>query len=381
MLFDGVRGQLTFARAGKFSRCQSAMPLASWVRTRLESRLLATEPRPADPVPELAADVDCSETLAGAGWHAPWILRGAKERTNMSAEWILRHHSKRLETVMAVDMAAWAERWAEIDDCPVARKKLHAERPLAEVLSQNSSLYAAFDEGFLDANQKTFGELRSQMLSLRDLCGFQGWGGEAFFGFGAEAQPYATGSPYHAALFGNLFLQVEGERTWTLIAPWYSQLMRPLHGTSHVLSSVYDDWVQPARRAHLSRLPRYTVTMRPGDVLFVPPWWWHEVVLGAQGFSFGVSTRGMGMRGAWHRWPILRFLPPISGGPWTADGLALDLVHGVLYASGMVRYLFDRSYPLGWLPVGVIEAAQHLDPDYSVRAEEEAAILASAKRT
>ena len=174
MLFDGVRGQLTFATAGKFSRCQSAMPLASWVRTRLESRLLATEPRPADPVPELAADVDCSETLAGAGWHAPWILRGAKERTNMSADWILRHHSKRLETVMAVDMAAWAERWAEIDDCPVARKKLHAERPLAEVLSQNSSLYAAFDEGFLDANQKTFGELRSQMLSLRDLCGFQG---------------------------------------------------------------------------------------------------------------------------------------------------------------------------------------------------------------
>ena len=44
-------------------------------------------------------------------------------------------------------------------------------------------------------------------------------------------------------------------------------------------------------------------------------------------------------------------------------------------------YLFDRSYPLGWLPVGVIEAAQHLDPDYSVRAEEEAAILASGQAT
>ena len=51
-------------------------------------------------------------------------------------------------------------------------------------------------------------ELDPQPAGRGDLL----WGGEAFFGFGAEAQPFATGSPYHAALFGNLFLQVKDGR-------------------------------------------------------------------------------------------------------------------------------------------------------------------------
>ena len=49
-----------------------------------------------------------------------------------------------------------------------------------------------------------------------------------------------------------------------------------------------------------------------------------KVLLEEEGFSLGVSTRGMGMRGRWYRWPFLRFLPPLNGGPWSDDRLALE---------------------------------------------------------
>ena len=68
-------------------------------------------------------------------------------------------------------------------------------------------------------------------------------------------------------------------------------------------------------------------TTRPGDVLYIPPWWWHEVTLESPGFSFGVSNRGYDfMMGGWRKWPVLRFVPWINGGSWSLDSITLDLV-------------------------------------------------------
>ena len=353
--------QWTFAA----SRCHSEMPMASSVRGRLESRLTASAPpRQADPVVEQPAGAACSNALgSAAGWHTPWVMRSGRRRikTQMSAEWIGVHHTRRMLNATAVNMAGYSAEWDLIADCPAKRKKFHTEHPLSEILANQSALYAAFDEAFLNSNKKQFKELWSHMLALRGFCDFQGWGGEAFFGFGnAEGtipstfpRPYTVGTPFHAAIFSNLFLQVHGERTWTLIAPWHSQYMRPIHGAQYVHgSAVYEDWHKPTRRPHISRLPRLTVTLKPGDVLYIPAWWWHEVLLEAEGFSLGVSTRGMGMRDKWYRWPVLRFIPFLNGGPWSADRLALDLVHSAVY-------LFGATDSWGSIPDGSVESAQH----------------------
>ena len=352
--------QWTFAA----SRCHSEMPIASWVRRRLESRLTASgPPRQADPVVEQHAGAACSNALgSAAGWHTPWVMRSVRTMsTQMSAEWIGVHHTRRLLNATAVNMAGYSAEWERIADCPAKRKQFHKQHSLSEVLANQSALYAAFDEGFLDANQKQFRGLWSHMMALRGFCDFQGWGGEAFFGFGnakgtipsALPRPYTVGTPFHAAIFSNLFLQVHGERTWTLVAPWYSQYMRPIHGAQYVNGAgVYEDWRKPTRRPHISRLPRLTVTLKPGDVLYIPSWWWHEVVLETEGFSLGVSTRGMGMRDKWYRWPVLRFIPFLNGGPWSADRLALDLVHSAVY-------LFGATDGWGSIPDGSVESAQH----------------------
>ena len=161
------------------SRCHSELPMASWVRGRLESRLTASAPpRQADPVVEQPAGAACSNALgSAAGWHTPWVMRsGRKLSTEMSAEWIVVHHTRGLLNATAVNMADYSAEWEHIADCPAKRKQFHKEHSLSEVLANQSALYAAFDEGFLDANKKQFRELWSHMLALRGFCDFQGFG-------------------------------------------------------------------------------------------------------------------------------------------------------------------------------------------------------------
>ena len=76
----------------------------------------------------------------------------------------------------------------------------------------------------------------------------------------------------------NLFVQVRGEKKWTLFAPEDSALLYPAVGnTAYVQSQV--NLSQPDYDRHpLFRYARpITAHLRPGDVLYVPPFLWHEV--------------------------------------------------------------------------------------------------------
>ena len=127
----------------------------------------------------------------------------------------------------------------------------------------------------------------------------------------------------------------------------------------------------------LVALATQSFVLAPGDVLYIPPWcvcvaaqpsrrrprpdigravsslrrWWHEIVLESPGFSFGVSTRGMGSTRFWHNWPLLRFLLP-SHGVWSVDLLALDMVHSFFLVISGVLYEWKHRPPQ-------VEDAQH----------------------
>ena len=129
----------------------------------------------------------------------------------------------------------------------------------------------------------------------------------------------------------NLFHQLAGERNWTLVSPSHMQLLRPTHGLGYVFGlGAYrpgaDGWSGDGSGwtdAFEKLAPKWTVTTRPGDQLFIPAWWMHEVRIDTDGFSFGVSTRALGWRAAnWRLWPMLRHLPGIGNNPSgaSADG-------------------------------------------------------------
>lgn len=89
-------------------------------------------------------------------------------------------------------------------------------------------------------------------------------------------------TPLHFDLTNNLLAQVTGRKHVILIPP--SQTRRLAHRT-HVFSDVQD----VTDEARLKRYPaardvlRYEVLLSPGDLLFIPIGWWHQVR--SQGFS------------------------------------------------------------------------------------------------
>ncbi len=93
-----------------------------------------------------------------------------------------------------------------------------------------------------------------------------------------------TGSAFHCAVGGNFFHMVCGRKRWLLVKPSDSFGMYPTIGRNS--RSAYfgspinsESYLEDQRDLFplFSKVHKYSVTLEPGDVLFVPSWWWHEV--------------------------------------------------------------------------------------------------------
>ncbi|MHB1955498.1 MAG: cupin-like domain-containing protein [Sulfobacillus sp.] len=113
-----------------------------------------------------------------------------------------------------------------------------------------------------------------------------------FIGCSERAQKW-TGSNMHAGGSGNFFCQLSGRKTWTLIDPGFSCLLKARVAESGIHAQTLFDMpdtdlsVMPEVLRHL---PRFEVTLEPGDVLWNAPWHWHRVV-NHDGLSIGMAIR------------------------------------------------------------------------------------------
>ena len=100
---------------------------------------------------------------------------------------------------------------------------------------------------------------------------------------------------YHCAAGGNFFLQVHGQKRWTFVNPRHSPFMYPVIRKDFFYSSspvdVRMNGEEQVREGYplYNLIPKYEVTLNPGDVLYSPQWWWHTV--DNVGFSVGVAMR------------------------------------------------------------------------------------------
>lgn len=84
------------------------------------------------------------------------------------------------------------------------------------------------------------------------------------------AEPF-TG--LHCEPIGNVAVQLEGGKQWTLVSPEYSLMIRPSaskDGRAFFVSGLTSD-------NELEAVPRYYATTHAGDALWVPTWTWHRV--------------------------------------------------------------------------------------------------------
>ena len=100
-----------------------------------------------------------------------------------------------------------------------------------------------------------------------------------------------TGSSLHCAIGGNFFFNIHGKKKWILIDPKYSMFMKstPAEKFGFVISG--HDIENLEQFGILNEvIPKYEVILEPGDVLFVPPWYWHHVK-NVSNFTIGIAIR------------------------------------------------------------------------------------------
>lgn len=95
-------------------------------------------------------------------------------------------------------------------------------------------------------------------------------------------------SGLHCALGTNLFVNVLGQKEWTLIHPKYTSLLKPTVNPYGLFAISEQDIFNPEDISQ--KIPHIRVTLDPGDVLFVPPWWWHAV-RNESDLTIGVANR------------------------------------------------------------------------------------------
>jgi hypothetical protein len=97
-----------------------------------------------------------------------------------------------------------------------------------------------------------------------------------FLGLAREWEAKWRGSPMHAAVAPNINVQLSGRKHWVMIDPKYYAYVKPTLLSDQVAVFVgggldygeVDRW---------HNFPRFDDIVNPGDAIYIPPWWMHEV--------------------------------------------------------------------------------------------------------
>lgn len=139
-----------------------------------------------------------------------------------------------------------------------------------------------------------------------------------------------TYTPLHNANQGNLFVQVYGEKKWVLYSHYYTPIIDPRptrnlyrNAPAKINAGIFNpfepDYSSPY---HLYKyMEGISVHLKPGDVFWNPPFYWHAVQNPTD--SIGVGYRWLSPFNAYRRSPLyfsldmMSFRPPI----WKSIGL------------------------------------------------------------
>lgn len=271
------------------------------------------------------------------GTSTPWIVRGVQDVSHLKVREMME--SARDRSINVINKTAWAtfikERVKKKCEhgygCVFLRQERLFSTTIGEWLDFSEELkdqlfYVAFDANVAD--------LVFDSMRIKSFCGHEldrtkidafitrkytdvdtyPWHAEIFTElFGEYIMP---DTPMHCAAESNHFFQLKGRKTWNLVDPTYSPELGMLH----------DNLVQNAVGTgayHTGCIPHMTVDMYPGDVLYIPPWWFHEVYNHPSDeeedgeFIYGMATRFLEPAGAiWYH--------PLQG----IYKYAMDLMYG-----------------------------------------------------
>ena len=237
---------------------------------------------------------------ASAGLTHPVLIRGLMRGNQAVRHWSAEYLETRCGDVSVMAMGV------PCDETARAAFRIKEEMPLRAFLKR-----MADERIYLSASTEMFAEcpelvdeldLEQISRTLLDGGGFFDELVNTQFFIGAQ-HVYTS---LHCAPGGNVFLQVRGRKKWTLIDPVYTAALHPLPARPFQYAMSGLGGFETRRRKGqplgvLERLPRFEVTLEPGDVLYNTPWWWHEVQ-NLDPFTVGCAIRHVPQPGRAANW-------------------------------------------------------------------------------
>lgn len=89
--------------------------------------------------------------------------------------------------------------------------------------------------------------------------------------------PAGTNSNLHCDPDHNLFFQIEGRKRVRLISPRDSKALKPVRNTFHDMYSPIDLTDENQLEELAQKVTIYEAMIEPGDVLYIPAHWWHNI--------------------------------------------------------------------------------------------------------
>jgi len=179
-------------------------------------------------------------------------------------------------------------------------------------------------EPFLEQSGTLEAELDVPMLEALRAPGSFGSGYHLFMG-GAGTVTYL-----HNAVTSNLFVQVYGPKRWFLYPAFYTPVIQPPAKRSAYNYS-YVDIHDPDPEAFpaFEHIDGYVVDLEPGDILYNPPFMWHQVENASP--SIGLAYRYSDARRALSASPMLSLLRLLGTNPPVWRALLLKLQGKPIY--------------------------------------------------
>lgn len=133
-------------------------------------------------------------------------------------------------------------------------------------------------------------ELERDMELRRMLVLLEEQDDQIFEAIGLFAAGPGTGSSLHCAFGANFFNMIVGRKEWTLIDPAFTSYLLPLPTRPFFNADAFFDPDHEVNGAYTRKLPRLRTVLEPGDLLYVPPWWWHKIK-NRDDFTVGCAVR------------------------------------------------------------------------------------------
>jgi Cupin-like domain len=115
-----------------------------------------------------------------------------------------------------------------------------------------------------------------------------------------------TYTDLHAAMTNNMFVQINGRKEWLLFHPDNNPFTIPYCENSPTFRS-------KLMENELSQLYGLHALCEPGDMLYLPPFYWHFVR--NHDFSIGMSYRWLAIKPSYRVSPVMTFLTAVATNP------------------------------------------------------------------